>query len=142
MSWPGGALRTMPYPDITLVGLESNGLGELPHEDDLTTLQNQANHTIMPKSQLYTQKCIRQISKCSMHVSNRKVVYKGDIDQRSMPKNFPILGSETPPVISMACFTSQLMNLRPNFVRLRVPSQSDHVIPHMVRLNTEAYAHI
>ena len=45
----------------------------------------------MPKSQLYTQKCIQQISKCSMHVSNRKVIYKGDIDQRSMPKNIPSL---------------------------------------------------
>ena len=45
----------------------------------------------MPKIQLYTQKCIRQIFKCSMHVLNRKVVYKGDIDQRSMPKNIPSL---------------------------------------------------
>ena len=27
----------------------------------------------MPKIQLYTQKCIRQIFKCSMHVSNRRV---------------------------------------------------------------------
>ena len=49
------------------------------------------NHTLMPKSQLYTQNCIRQISKCFMHVSNRKVVYKGDIDQTSMPKNIPSL---------------------------------------------------
>ena len=80
MSWPRVALRAMPYPDITWLDLESIGLGELPHEDDLVTWQNQANHTIMPKSQLYTQKCIRQISKCSMRVSNRKVVYKGDID--------------------------------------------------------------
>ena len=45
----------------------------------------------MPKIQLYTQKCIRQIFKCFMHVSKRKVVYKGDIDQRSMPKNIPLL---------------------------------------------------
>ena len=43
----------------------------------------------MPKIQLYTQKCIRQMFKCSMHVSNRKVIYKGDIDQKSMPKNIP-----------------------------------------------------
>ena len=28
---------------------------------------------------------------CFMHVSNRKVIYKGDIDQRSMPKNIPSL---------------------------------------------------
>ena len=88
MSWPRVALRTMPYPDITL---ESIGLGELPHVDDLTTGQNQANHTIIPKNQLYTQKCIRQILKCSMHVSNQKVVYKGDIDQRSMTKNITSL---------------------------------------------------
>ena len=88
LEWHSG-----PCPTLTLpwLDLESNGLGELPHEDDLTTWQNQANHTIMPKSQLYTQKCIRQISKCSMHVSNRKVIYKGDIDQRSMPKNIPSL---------------------------------------------------
>ena len=96
----------------------------------------------MPKSQLYTQKCIRQISKCSMHVSNRKVVYKGDICQRSMPKNIPPLAPKTPPVMYMTCFRSQLMNLRPNFVRPRVPSQSDHVIRHMVSCNTEAYANI
>ena len=32
------------------------------------------------------------------------------------------------------------MNLRPIFVRPRVPSQSDHVIRHMARYNTEAYA--
>ena len=48
----------------------------------------------MPKIQLYTQKCIRQMFKCSMHVSNRKVIYKGDIDQRSMPKNIPTLAPE------------------------------------------------
>ena len=45
----------------------------------------------MPKIQLYTQKCIRQVFKCSMHVSNRKVIYKGDIDQRSMPEDIPTL---------------------------------------------------
>ena len=38
--------------------------------------------------------------------------------------------------------TSQLMGMRPNVVRPRVPSQSDHVIRHMVRCNTEAYANI
>ena len=88
LEWHSG-----PCPTLTKLwlDLESNGLGELPHEDDLTTWQNQANHTIMPKMQLYTQKCIRQIFKCSMHVSNRKVIYKGDIDQRSMPKNIPSL---------------------------------------------------
>ena len=91
MSWPGVALRTLPYPAYPWLDLELNGLGELPHEDDLTTWQNQAKHTIMPKIQLYTQICIRQILKCSMHVSNRKVVYKGDIDQGSMPKNIPSL---------------------------------------------------
>ena len=91
MSWPRVALRTMPYPVSPWLDLESIGLGELPHEDDLTTWQNQANHTIMPKNQLYTQKCIRQIFKCSMHVSNRKVLYKGDMDQRTMPKNIPSL---------------------------------------------------
>ena len=118
------------------------GLGELPHEDDLTTWQNQANHTIMPKNQLYTPKCIRQLFKCSMHVSTRKVAYKGDIDQRSIPKNIPSLAPKTPPVMYMTSFTSQRMNLRPNFVRPRVPSQSDRVIRHMVSYNTEAYANI
>ena len=53
-----------------------------------------------------------------------------------------IIGSETSPVMYMACFTSQLMSLRPNFVRRRVPTQSDHMIRHMVRCNTEAYANI
>ena len=88
LEWYSGPCPTLtkPWLDLELIGL-----GELPHEYDLTTWQNQANHTIMPKSQLYTQKCIRQISKCSMHVSNLKVVYKGDIDQRSMPKNIPSL---------------------------------------------------
>ena len=95
----------------------------------------------MPKIQLYTQKCIRQMFKCSMHVSNRNVMYKGDIDQRSMPKNIPTLAPK-PLRIYMPCFTSQLTNLRPNFVRPRVPRQSDHVIRHMVRCNTEAYANI
>ena len=96
----------------------------------------------MPKIQSYTQKCIRQIFKCSMHVSNRKVVYKGDIDQRYHAQEYPIISSETPPVMYMTCFTSQLMDLRPNFVRPRVSSQSDHVIRHMVRYNTEAEANI
>ena len=91
MSWPRVILRTMPYPDITLVELCVEWAWRTDHEDDLTTWQNQANHTIMPKSQLYTQKCIRQISKCSMPVSNRNVVYKGNIDQTSMPKNIPSL---------------------------------------------------
>ena len=50
--------------------------------------------TIMPKSQLYTQKCIWQMFICSMHVSNREVIYKVDIDQRSMPKNIPSLASK------------------------------------------------
>ena len=80
--------------------------------------------------------------KCSMHVSNRRVVYKGDIDQTKKAQEHPIICSETPPVMYMTCFTSQLMILRPNFVRPRVPSQSDHVIRHMVRCNTEAYANI
>ena len=53
-----------------------------------------------------------------------------------------IIGPETPLVMYMACFTSQLMSLRPNFVRPRVPSQSDHVLRHMMRYNTEAYANI
>ena len=96
----------------------------------------------MPKNQLYTQKCIRQIFKCSMHVSNRKVAYKGDIDQTYLAQEYPIIVSETPPVMYMTCFTSQLMNLRNNIVKPRVPSQSDHVILQMVRYNTEAYANI
>ena len=77
-----------------------------------------------------------------MHVSNRKVVYKGDRDQKFLAQEYPIIASETPPVMYMTCFTSQLMSLRPNFVRPRVPRQSDHVIRHMVRYNTEAYANV
>ena len=52
-----------------------------------------------------------------------------------MPKNIPSLAPKTPPVMYMTCFISQLMNLRPSFVRPLVPSQSDHVIWHMVRYN-------
>ena len=63
----------------------------------------------MPRKQLYTQKCIRQIFKCSMHVSNQKVAYKGDIDQTFLAQEYPIIGSETPPVMYITCFTSQLM---------------------------------
>ena len=57
-------------------------------------------------------------------------------------QEYSIIGPETPPVMYMTCFTSQLMSLRPNVVRPRVPSQSDHVIRHMVRYNTQAYANI
>ena len=51
---------------------------------------------LCPNIQLYTQKCIQQVFKCSMHVSNRKVIYKGDIDERSMPKDIPIFGPQNP----------------------------------------------
>ena len=61
--------------------------------------------TTMPKIQLYTQKCIRQMFKCSMHGSNRKVIYKGDIDQRSMPKNIPTLAPK--PLRICTCHASQ-----------------------------------
>ena len=57
-------------------------------------------------------------------------------------QEYPNIGSQTPPDIYMPCFTSQLTNLRPNFVWPRVPRQSDHVIRHMVRGNPEAYANI
>ena len=60
----------------------------------------------MPKIQLYTQICIRQMFKCSMHVSNRKVIYKGDIDQSSIPKNIPTLGPE--PLGICTCHASQV----------------------------------
>ena len=96
----------------------------------------------MPKIQIYAQKWLWQLSKCSMHVSNRTVIYKGDIDQTSMPKKIPTLAPKTRLVMYMTCFTSQLMNLRPIFVRPRVPTQSDQVIQHMVACNTEAYANI
>ena len=77
-----------------------------------------------------------------MHVSNRKVIYNGDIDQKFHAQEYPIIGSIISPVKYMAYFTSQLMSLRPNFVRPRVPNQGDHMIRHMVRCNTEAYANI
>ena len=71
---------------------------------------------------------------------------KGNIQGLYRPKvhaqEYPNIGSETPPDIHMPCFTSQLLSLRPNFVRPRVPSQSDRVIRHMVRYITEAYANI
>ena len=46
LEWHSGPCRTLTK---FWLGLESIGLGELPHEDDLTTWQNQANHTILPK---------------------------------------------------------------------------------------------
>ena len=46
---------------------------------------------LCPKVNYILKNCIQQISKCSMHVSNRRVIYKGDIDQRFMPKNIPSL---------------------------------------------------
>ena len=61
---------------------------------------------IMPKIQLYTQKYTRQVFKCSMHVSNRKAIYKGDIDQKSMPKNIPTLAPK--PLQKNACHASQV----------------------------------
>ena len=86
-----------------------------------------------------------------MHTANIQVLHacvksESSIQRCYRPKihaqEYCIIGSETPPVMYMTCFTSQLMNLRPNFVRPCVPSQSDHVIRHMVRYNTEAYADI
>ena len=57
-------------------------------------------------------------------------------------QEYPNIGSQTPQDIYMPCFTSRLPNLRPNFVRHRVQSQSDPVIGHVVRCNTEAYANL
>ena len=86
-----------------------------------------------------------------MHTANIQMLHacvkpESSIQGRYRPKvhaqENSIVGFETPPVIYLTCFISQLMSLRPNFVRPRVPSQSDHVIRHMVRYNTEAYANI
>ena len=103
LEWHSGPCPTLTE---TWLDLESIGLGELPHEDDLTTQQNQANHTIVRKIQLSTRKGIRQIFKCSMHVSNQIVINKGDIDQRSMPKNIPTLAPK--PLRIYTCHDSQL----------------------------------
>ena len=43
MSWPRVALRTMPYPDITLVGLGIEWLREMTYEFELITYQKTAN---------------------------------------------------------------------------------------------------
>ena len=56
MSWPRVALRTMPYPDIILVVLGSNGLGDMPHEFQLITCQKLPIHTILAIYQIYAQK--------------------------------------------------------------------------------------
>ena len=68
--------------------------------------KNQANHTIVPKIKLYTQKCIPQVFKCSMHVSNRKVIYKGDVDQTLMPKNIHTLAPK--PLRIYTCHASHI----------------------------------
>ena len=73
----------------------------------MTSQHNKIRHiTIMPNIQLYTQKCIRQMFKCSMHVSNRKVIYKDDSDRRSMPKNIPTLTLK--PLQICTCHASQV----------------------------------
>ena len=86
-----------------------------------------------------------------MHMANVHMLHacvkpESNIQEFYRPKvhaqEYPIVGAETPPVMYMTCFTSELMNLRPNVVRPPVPNQSDHVIRHMVRCSTEAYASI
>ena len=47
-----------------------------------------------------------QVFKCPMHVSNQRVIYKGDIDQRSMPKNIPT--SAPKPLRIYTCHASQV----------------------------------
>ena len=95
--------------------------------------------------------CPKSIIYSKMHMANVQMLHacvkpESSIQVFFRPKvhaqEYPIIGSETLPVMYMTCFTCQLMILRPNFVRPRVPSQSDHVIRHMVRCNTEAYANI
>ena len=95
--------------------------------------------------------CPKSIIYSKMHTANIQMLHacvkpESSIQGCYRPKvhaqEYLIIGSETPLVMYMTCFTSQLMNLRPNFVRPHVPRQSDHVIRHMVRCNTEAYANI
>ena len=96
---------------------------------------------LCPKSIIYSKMHtanVHMLHACVKPESNIQGLYRPKIHA----EEYPIIGSETPPVIYMTCFTSQLMSLRPNFVRLPVPSQSDHVIRHMVRCNNEAYANI
>ena len=59
-----------------------------------------------PKFNYILKKCIRQVFRCSMQVSNRKVIYKGNIDQRSMPKNIPTLAPK--PLHIYTCHASQV----------------------------------
>ena len=100
------------------------------------------------KSHHYSQKSIIY---SKMHTANIQMLHaclkpdssiQGLYRPKIQAREYHIIGSETPPVMYMTCFTSQLMSLTPNFVRHRVPSQSDHVIRHMVRYNTKAYANI
>ena len=94
--------------------------------------------------------CPKSIIYSKMHTANIQMLHacvkpEGNIQGLYRPKvhaqEYLIIGSKTLPVMCMTCFTSQLMNLRPSFVRPPVPRQVDHVIRHMVRYNTEAYAH-
>ena len=100
------------------------------------------------KSHHYAQKSIIY---SKMHTANIQMIHacakpesiiQGSYRPKVHAQEYSIIGSETLPVMYMTCFTSQLMNLRPNLVRPRVPRQSDHVIQHMVRYDTEAYANI
>ena len=96
---------------------------------------------LCPKSIIYSKMHtanVHMLHACVKPESNIQGLYRPKVHAQE----YPIIGSETPPVMYMTCFTSQLTSLRPNFVRPRVPSQSDHVIRHMVRYNTKAYANI
>ena len=96
---------------------------------------------LCPKSIIYSKMHtanIQMLHACVKLESKIQGWYRPNVDAQE----YPIIGFETPPVMYMACFTSQPMSLRPNFVRPCVPSQSDHVIRHMVRCNTKACANI
>ena len=57
-------------------------------------------------------------------------------------QEYPIIGSQTPPVWIMAHFTSEPKILSPHLVKHHAPSLSEHEIRHNVVFNTEAYANI
>ena len=91
LGWHSG-----PCPILTLpwFDLESNGLGDMPHEFELITCQKLPIHTILAKYEIYAQYLSYHLSEGSKHAWNRSLVFIKDGDQMSMPMYIPTLPSK------------------------------------------------
>ena len=125
MSWPRVALRTMPYPDIYLVGL---GVEWASHH--IGHISNICSKLKLP--------LIRRLKAC--------MESKSSIHRRWRPKInahvHPHFTVETASDVGATHCPSQPMILRPILVILLAPSQMEYTIRHMVAFNSKAYANI